>query len=116
MGDLGARSLRARARAIKLTLYLLAWAFVFLVAAVDLGWALRHFDRLEDWELNPVAVWAAGWGTGGVAAVRVIPTALAAAVVAISPGWGGRLITGVAVAAHAYLVSVYTILIREGFW
>jgi hypothetical protein len=49
------------------SLFVLAWAFIFLAAAYDTYFAWQYRAVLETWELNPLARWVGGlWGLPAV--------------------------------------------------
>jgi hypothetical protein len=57
---------------MRITLFLLAWAFVGAVAAYDVHFAWRYREVFQEWEMNPVARWATGlWGLGAVAVLKM---------------------------------------------
>ena len=58
---------------MRITLFTFAWAFVGVVAAYDVHFAWRYRAVFQEWELNPVARWAAGlWGLGAVAVLKLV--------------------------------------------
>jgi hypothetical protein len=53
------------------TLFVLAWVFVLGIAAYDVYFAWQYRVAFHEWELNPVARWAAGlYGLGAVVALK----------------------------------------------
>jgi hypothetical protein len=84
------------------------WAFVVVVAAYDIGWALCNRDTFEMWEANPAMKWVmAAHGVPAAALVRALTVAFAAAVVPRAP-WRSRTpATVAALAAHLYLAGAY---------
>jgi hypothetical protein len=58
-----------------------AWAFVLGVAGYDVLFAWHFRDGFLNWELNPVARWAAGlYGLGAVFIAKALAVVFAAAV------------------------------------
>src|SRR5262249_31834758 len=63
--------LRRRSCAMRLILFVLAWAFVLGIAAYDVYFAWQYRLAFDEWEMNPVARWAAGlYGLGAVVALK----------------------------------------------
>src|SRR5438067_9624224 len=50
-----------------------AWAFIFLAATFDTGFAWQYRAGIPEWELNPVACWCfRGFGAAGVVGLKVL--------------------------------------------
>jgi hypothetical protein len=70
----------------------LAWIFVFSVAAYDVYFAWRYRAVFEVWEMNPVARWAAQcYGFGAVCGLKLILLGFAVAVAALCHRYHNRL-------------------------
>jgi hypothetical protein len=81
----------------------LCWLFIFAVALLDIGFAIRFRESFHDWELNPVGRWVfASWGIWGLSAFRVAATTFAWRI-AYTRARGRHLVTGVWLTAHVVL-------------
>jgi hypothetical protein len=67
--------------AMKLSLFALAWLFVFTVAGYDMYFAWQYRSAFQSWEMNPAARWVAGWcGLATVFCLKCLLLAFAALV------------------------------------
>ncbi|MBI3409601.1 MAG: hypothetical protein HY040_14770 [Planctomycetes bacterium] len=65
--------------ALRNSLFVLSWIFVFLAGAYDAGYAWRFQDDFERWEMNPIAVWTAEeFGLSALLSIKLAGLAFAA--------------------------------------
>src|SRR5438874_1810061 len=85
-----------------------AWAFIFLAATFDTGFAWQYRAGIPEWELNPVACWCFRWfGAGGVVGLKVLTHAFAFSVIGYSGLYGPR---GLFARATLAVLAVYAVL------
>ena len=92
--------------------FLLAWTFVFAVAAYDSYFAWCNRSTMAEWEGNPLACWCVvRWGLTPVLAAKGLGLVFACLVVALAlrrgRSWVATALTAVTAAAHACLAAIY---------
>jgi len=88
--------------------FVIAWMFIFAVAALDAGFAWVHRDSMTSWELNPVMRHLVGaCGPGTAVALRLLTVTFGVVVVSLArTGW--RVVaTGCVGGMHVALLMVY---------